>query len=88
MLQTIYSQATDAWEIYQDPYFGLYILRRSDIPVSDCEMARTLWTSNSADIYLKKEGVPKEVADIIRVGGKDDAGEAVSLALKEATTIC
>ena len=44
MLQTMYSKATDAWETYQDPYFGLYILRRSDIPVSDCEMARTQQT--------------------------------------------
>ena len=88
MLQTMYNRETDSWEAYQDPYFGLYIVLRSDIPVSDCDMARTLWTSDSADVYRKKKGVPKEVSDIIRVGGQNDDGQAVPLALKEGTTIC
>ena len=88
MLQTIYNKETDSWEAYQDPYFGLYIVLRSDIPVSDCDMARTLWTSDSADVYRKKKGVPQEVSDIIRVGGQNDDGQAVSLALKDGTTVC
>ena len=86
--QAIYSQAKEEFEIFHDPFFGLYILRRDQIPTTDWEMARTLWTSDSADIYLKKKGVPKEVADIIRVGGRNNTNEAVSLALKDSTTIC
>ena len=85
--QAIYSQAREEFEIFKAALFGLYILKRDDVPTSDCEMARTLWTSDAADIYLKKKGVPKEVADIIRVGGRNNSNEAVSLALKDSTTI-
>ena len=81
--QVIYSQATEEFEIFKDAFFGLYILKRDQIPTTDCEMARTLWTSDAADIYLKKKGVPKEVSDIIRVGSRNNTDEAVSLALKD-----
>ena len=37
---------------------------------------------------MKKAGVPWEVPDILRVSGKSNGTEAVSLALKESTTIC
>ena len=43
---------------------------------------------DEAAIYVKKAGVPWEVPDILRVGGKSNTTEAVSLALKESTTIC
>ena len=81
-------QAAGEFEAFQDIYFGLYIFRTEDVPTSDCEMSRTLWTSDAADIYVKKAGVPWEVADILKVGGKSNTTEAVSLALKESTTIC
>ena len=59
-----------------------------DVPTSDCEMSRTLWSSDEAFIYEKKDGVPLEVADILRVKGKRKSSEAVSLTLKQPTTIC
>ena len=74
MLQKMYNKEVDSWEAYQDQYFGLYIVLRSDIPVNDCDMARTLWTSDEADVYRKKKGVPSEVSDIIRIGGRSDDG--------------
>ena len=54
--QAVYSQAAGEYEAFQDVYFGLYILRTDEIPTSDCEMARPLWTSDAADIYVKKAG--------------------------------
>ena len=42
----------------------------------------------SPPLTVPWEGVPWEVSDILRVGGKSNTTEAVSLALKESTTIC
>ena len=86
--QAVFLQAAGEYEEFLDQYFGLYILRTEDVPMSDCEMSRTLWTSDEAAIYVNKAGVPWEVPDILRVGGKSNTTEAVSLALNEATTIC
>ena len=74
--QAVFSQTAGEYEAFKDEYFGLYILRTKDVPTSDCESARTLWTSDAADIYVKKAGVPWEVADILRVGGKSNTTEA------------
>ena len=81
-------QEAGEFEAFQDMYFGLYIFRTEDVPTSYYEMSRNLWTSEAAYIYVKKAGVPCEVADILRVGGKSNTIEAVSLALKDSTTIC
>ena len=73
MSQALFLQAAGECEKFADPYFGLYILRTEDVPTTDCEMSRTLCSSDEAFIYEKKIGVPLEVADILRVKGKSNA---------------
>ena len=86
--QAVFLQAAGEYEEFSEPYFGLYILRTADVPTSDCEISHTPWSSDEAFIYEKKEGGPLKVADILRVKGKRNGSEAVSLALKQPITIC
>ena len=80
--------ALNSFEVFTDSFHGLYIIKKNLIPASECQMSKTLWISKSALIYEKREGVPVKVQDIIKVSGKANGTENVSLALKSATTIC
>ena len=52
-MQAVFLKAAGEYEQFANPYFGLYIFRTADVPTSDWDMSRTLWSSDDAFIYKK-----------------------------------
>ena len=85
---TLFKSAQENYESFQDPVFGVYVIKRKDIPANECDTARTIWTSNEVTFHeaLKKTGA--SIEDIIEVKGKHEGSEMVALSLKGKTNIC
>ena len=84
---TLFKSALEKYESFQDPVFGVYVIKKKDIPLTECDTARTIWTSNEVIFHeaLKKSGA---IEDIIEVKGKQEGSEMVALSLKGKTNIC
>ena len=50
----IYNTAENNYESYRDSLYGLFVIKKDDIPKTKCERAKTVWTSVQASIHAAK----------------------------------